>query len=83
MREFGLILAAALGSAALGAAFGWAIGRYAPEFLTTIFPFRPIEAPTAVATALGAVSGLVLGAGAMTAGLFIAAMRTRGGGRNA
>jgi hypothetical protein len=82
MREFASILVAALISAALGAAFGWTIGTYAPELLAALFPLRPIDTPVAVATALGAVCGLLLGAGAMTAGLFIAALRARGGDRH-
>jgi hypothetical protein len=79
MREFGLILLAALGSSILGAGFGWLIGALAPEFLTTLFPMQPLESPERVAAALGAIAGLFLGAGAMAVGLLIAAVRGRAG----
>lgn len=79
MREFLTIVAAAFVSSVLGALFGWAIGRFAPEVLSVLFPVVPIQSPPPTAAALGAICGLLLGAGAMAAGLFIAALRQRAG----
>ncbi|MCA9234866.1 MAG: hypothetical protein KDA44_05320 [Planctomycetales bacterium] len=77
MREFGLILLAGVGCAALGAGFGWLLGSYAPEFIQMLAGPRELKAPERVALALGAVNGLLIGAGAMGAGLLVAAIRGR------
>ena len=77
MREFAMIACAALVSAALGAIFGWAIGRLAPEFFEVIAPMRQIKEPERVGAALGAINGLMIGAAAMAFGLLIAAIRGR------
>jgi hypothetical protein len=77
MREFVSIVVAGFISSLLGAAFGWTIGEYAPEVVEILFPFKPIDEPSRVAPALGAIAGLLLGAITMTAGLFIAALRVR------
>lgn len=77
MREFFYIVAAAIASSLLGAGFGWLIGRFAPETLAILFPFKEIQSPVSVAAGLGAISGLGLGAGAMAVGLFVAALRSR------
>ncbi|MBX3434884.1 MAG: hypothetical protein KF847_16320 [Pirellulales bacterium] len=79
MREFGLILLAALVSSLLGAGFGWMIGRLSPEFLQILFAGTKIRDAASVAAALGAVCGLFLGAASMTAGLLITALRARAG----
>jgi hypothetical protein len=81
MREFFYIFVAALGCSVLGAGGGWLIGRFAPEMLTVISPLTTIESPAAVATALGAINGLLLGAAAMAGGLLIGAIRSRSAGR--
>jgi hypothetical protein len=79
MREFCLILAAALVSSLLGAGFGWLIGHYAPEFFQLLAPWQTINAKDAVGAALGAITGLLLGAGTMAAGLLIGALKARAG----
>lgn len=81
MREFCYILAAGLVSSLLGAGFGWLIGHYVPEFLDLLSPIQQIEAKAAVGAALGAINGLLLGAGTMAAGLLIAALKSRPAGR--
>jgi hypothetical protein len=71
-------LIAGLGCAVLGAGFGWAIGTWAPALLGLLFnTFEPVESPQSVATALGAISGLVIGASAMAVGLLTSAIRSR------
>jgi membrane protein YqaA with SNARE-associated domain len=77
MREFLQIMAAALVSAALGALFGWVIGRYAPEFFEVVAPMREIRQPQRVGAALGAINGLMIGAAAMGFALLIGAIRGR------
>jgi hypothetical protein len=81
MVEFAIILIAGLGSAVLGAGFGWIIGTTTPELIELLFANatndEPVVAPVQVATALGAISGLVLGAGAMAVGLLASAIRSR------
>jgi hypothetical protein len=75
MREFQMILAAGLGCAALGAGFGWIVGKYAPEFIAMLAQPLPIEHPERVAMALGAVNGLLIGAAAMCLGLILSVLR--------
>jgi membrane protein YqaA with SNARE-associated domain len=77
MREFCLILAAALVSSLLGAGFGWLIGHNVPEIFDLLAPLQQIKAKAAVGAALGAIAGLLLGAGTMAAGLLIAALKSR------
>jgi hypothetical protein len=78
MRECGLIVAAGLASALLGAGFGWIIGTNVPEFIQLLFGrFVVVESPVGVATVLGAINGLWIGAAAMAVGLLVAALRVR------
>jgi hypothetical protein len=81
MVEFAIILIAGLGCSVLGAGFGWIIGTTTPEFIELLFANatndEPVAAPVEVAMALGAISGLVLGAGAMAVGLLASAIRSR------
>jgi hypothetical protein len=77
MREFGMILGAALSSAVLGTAFGWLIGRLAPELVELLAEPHFVKSPHRVAAALGAVCGLGLGAAAMSVGLIASALRSR------
>ena len=74
MREFGLIFAAGMGSSALGAGFGWLVGRFAPEFVVLLAQPYPIQSPESVATALGSISGLVIGVAAMSVGLVVSVL---------
>ena len=76
-RDFALIVSAALGSAVLGAGFGWLIGHFAPEFVVLLAMPNPIESPVRVATALGAIVGLGLGMVSMLVVLVAAAIRNR------
>lgn len=78
MREFTMIVVAGLISSVLRAAFGWLIGRLAPEFVELLAKPYQVESPERVATALGAVCGLGLGAVAMSVGLIASAVRARG-----
>ena len=80
MREFGMIVVAGLISAVLGAVFGWLIGRLAPEFIELLARPDRVRSPDRVAAALGAVSGLGLGAIAMSVALIASALRARGRG---
>ena len=77
MREFVLIVVAGLVSAALGAGFGWSVGRFAPEFIELLAGWRTVESPAPVATALGAIVGLFIGAAAMAFGLWLSVLRGR------
>jgi hypothetical protein len=77
MREFVLIVVAGLFSALLGAGFGWLVGHFASEFVTLLAKPYPVDSPDTVATALGAIVGLGLGAVAMSVGLLASALRTR------
>jgi hypothetical protein len=77
MREFGMIVAAALGSSVLGAGFGWLVGRFAPEFITLLAQPFVVKSPLSIAVAMGAIAGLLIGAGAMAVGLAVAALRGR------
>lgn len=74
MREFLLILAAALGCALLGGGFGYAIGLLSPEFIDEIVG-RHIGQPERMGTVLGLLTGLLLGAGTMAFGLLVSAFR--------
>ena len=78
MREFVLIVVAALISAVLGAGFGCLIGAFAPEFVELLARPDPVRSPQRVATALGAVCGLGLGALVMSVGIVASALRARG-----
>jgi hypothetical protein len=75
MREFILILVAAIISAFAGAGFGWLLALLSPEFIIRIcYPLEPLM-PERFAMAMGAVAGLFVGAGTMAFGLFVAALR--------
>jgi hypothetical protein len=82
MREFGMIVIGGLISAVLGGGFGWFIGALAPEFVELLAKPNLVRSPERVATALGAVCGLGLGALAMSVGIVASALRTRGRERN-
>lgn len=77
IREFGLVVAAGLGSSVLGAGFGWLIGHFAPEFIVLLAQPRPVESPEPVATALGAIAGLAIGVAAISVVLVVSALRGR------
>jgi len=75
MRGFIFILLAGLGCGVLGAGGGWLIGRLSPEFIALVAQPVPVAEAENLGAALGAVSGLLLGAGAMAFGLVIEAFR--------
>ena len=56
MREFGMIVAAGLGSSVLGAGFGWLVGRFSPELITLLAKPFEVHSPLAVAVAMGAIA---------------------------
>jgi hypothetical protein len=83
-REFLLIAAAGLGSAALGAGFGYLVGAVSPEFIDALAHPQPAREPERFGAALGMVCGLVVGAAAMVAGRLVGAARVwAAGGRRA
>ena len=64
-------------SSILGTGFGWLIGYFAPEFVTLLAGPFEIKSPLQVATAMGAIAGLGIGAAAMAVGLLVSVVRTR------
>ena len=81
MREFGLILIAALMSSVLGAGFGWLVGKFAPDFIRLLAEPYTVRYPLQVAVAMGAIAGLGIGAAAMSVGLIASALRGRNSNR--
>jgi hypothetical protein len=75
MRIFLMILAAALGCAALGSGLGWLIGTISPEFIAMVVEPYPVAEPPELGTVLGLLSGLLLGAGVMAFALLVEAFR--------
>jgi hypothetical protein len=77
MREFVMIVAAALVSAVAGAAFGALLAYLSPEFVFGVgFP-REVGNPVRFASALGAVVGLFLGAATMAFALLVGLLHRR------
>lgn len=74
VREFLLILLAAVVSSLLGLAVGAGIGRLAPELIHHLTRPDKIAAPVNVGAAMGLISGLLIGAATMIAGRFITAL---------
>jgi hypothetical protein len=72
IRNFLLILAAALLSALIGGLFGAGIAALSPEFVSGLFGPK-IENIVRYAAAVGAVWGVFVGAAAMVFGLAVAA----------
>jgi hypothetical protein len=72
-----MILGAGIVSTVLGAGFGWLIGRLSPEFVQLLAMPIDVKEPERLATAIGAVSGLIIGAAAMVVGLIVSAIRGR------
>jgi hypothetical protein len=77
MREFAMIVVAGIVSAVLSAGFGWLIGRLSPEFIQLLAAPIEVKEPERLATAIGVVSGLMIGAAAMVVGLIVSAIRGR------
>jgi hypothetical protein len=77
MREFTLIVFAALSSAVLGGLFGAGIGYLSPEFIDMLADPRKIASPEKVGAAIGLVSGLLLGAVVMAFSLLVETIRGR------
>jgi hypothetical protein len=75
MRVFLLIVIAGLVCAALGSGFGWLVGTLSPELIALIAQPTPVAEAQRLGAALGLVSGLFLGAGAMGFGLLVEAFR--------
>jgi hypothetical protein len=79
MREFVLMLAAGLGSAALGGGFGSLVGWLSPEFISLLAHPHPVLSPVRFGAATGLIAGLLIGAAAMGFGLLVGAIRARAG----
>ena len=79
MREFVLMLAAGLGSAALGGGFGSLIGWLSPEFISLLAYPNPVLDPARFGAATGLIAGLLIGASAMGFALLVGAIRNRAG----
>ena len=79
MREFVLMLAAGLGSAALGGGFGSLIGWLSPELISLLAYPHPVLSPVRFGAATGLIAGLLIGAAAMGFGLLVGAIRARAG----
>lgn len=77
MREFAMILAAALGSALLGVGFGSLVADMSPELIHRLSYPQEVASPQGFGRAVGAVAGLFLGAGAMVFALALNAFRAR------
>jgi hypothetical protein len=75
MKGFFLILGAGLVSAALGCGFGWVVGSVSPEFIAYLVQPQPVADAPGLGTALGLVSGLLLGAATMAFSLLVEAFR--------
>lgn len=73
LRNFLLIVAAALLAAALGGLFALALAAISPEFVRSFAP-HDAESPRRFGVALGAVMGLFLGAGSMALVMVVAAV---------
>jgi hypothetical protein len=73
IKNFLLILAAALLSAVVGGLFGAAIAALSPEFVSGLFNAKT-DSIVRYAAAVGAIWGLFIGAGAMAFGLAVAAI---------
>ncbi|MEW6356004.1 MAG: hypothetical protein AB1696_06755 [Planctomycetota bacterium] len=76
IRNFALILAAAILSAALGGGFGALVAVLSPEFTKECF-FTKVENIVRYAAAVGMIAGLFIGAGAMAFGILVAAVAGR------
>ena len=70
-----LILGAGLVSAVLGSGVGWVVGSVSPEFIAYLVHPLPVADPQGLGTALGLVSGLLLGAATMAFSLLVEAFR--------
>jgi hypothetical protein len=79
MREFVLMLAAGLGSAALGGGFGSLIGWLSPELIGVLAYPHPVLSPVRFGAATGLIAGLLIGAPAMGFALLVGAIRGRAG----
>jgi hypothetical protein len=73
IKNFLLILAAALVSSVVGGLFGAGIAFLSPEFVSGLFSPKA-ESLIRYAAAVGAVWGIFIGAGAMVFGLAVAAV---------
>ena len=73
IRNFLLILAAALLSAVVGGLFGAGIAALSPEFVSTLFNPKT-DSLVRYAAAVGAIRGVFIGAAAMVFGLAVAAI---------
>ena len=71
VRNFLLILAAALGSSILGALFAAVVALVSPEFVTTLFSQPVTGSVTRYAAGVGMVWGLFLGTAVMGFSLLI------------
>ncbi|NOZ24469.1 MAG: hypothetical protein GXP25_25610 [Planctomycetes bacterium] len=76
IRNFLLILAAGLLSGALGCGFGALVATLSPEFAKECF-FTEVENIVRYAAAVGMITGLFIGAGAMAFAMFVAAISSR------
>jgi hypothetical protein len=73
IKNFLLILAAALLSAVIGGLFGAGIAALSPDFVSGLFSPKT-DSVIRYAAAVGAVWGVFIGAGAMAFGLLVAAI---------
>lgn len=74
-REFILILVGGSIGSVLGMGFGALVGMMSPEFIDLLTHPKSVNAPEWVGAAMGMISGLLLGAGAMFAGRLVGAIR--------
>ena len=75
VKNFLLILGAALGSALLGGLFALALAALSPELIIALFgPYTEIMR---LAVAAGLIAGLVIGAGVMAVALLVVALVRR------
>ena len=79
LREFLLIAAAGLASAALGGGFGYVVGVVAPEFINVLTHPHRVDKTGPVGAAMGMISGLFIGAAVMGFVLLVAAIRAWAG----
>ena len=81
IRNFLLILAAALLSAVIGGLFGAAIATLSPEFVSGLFSPKT-DSLARYAAAVGAIWGVFIGAAAMALALSVAVISNRFGARS-